>query len=177
CLGHKVITDNHLGDWGTQFGILLYGYKNFRDDEAFRRDPVAELARLYVHVRSLFRAQTEDDEGATDDPVQEACRLETAMLHAGDPENLRLWHEFMPACLNELEEDYRRLGILPFAHTNGESLYNPMLAGVVQQLQARGIASESQGAVVIFFGENEPPALIRKRDGAFTYTTTDLATI
>src|SRR5262249_50780705 len=69
-LGHKVITDNHLGDWGTQFGILLYGYKHFRDEEAFRRDPVAELARLYVHVRSLFRTQAEDEEGPTDDPVQ-----------------------------------------------------------------------------------------------------------
>src|SRR5271165_394983 len=65
-LGHTVITDNHLGDWGTQFGILLYGYKNFLNDEAFKEDPVRELARLYVEVRKLMK-KDEDDEVATDD--------------------------------------------------------------------------------------------------------------
>ncbi len=174
-LGHKVITDNHLGDWGTQFGILLYGYKHFVDPQAFAADPVHELARLYLHVRGLFRKDDEDADDTTD-PVAEACRQETAKLHAGDPENLRLWLKFMPACLEEINTIYRRLDI-HFDFQHGESFYQPMLADVVREVEAKGIARESNGALAIFFGEGEPPALVRKRDGAFTYTTSDLATI
>jgi arginyl-tRNA synthetase len=174
-LGHRVISDNHLGDWGTQFGILLYGYKHFRDDKAFQEDPVRELARLYIHVRSLFKKDDEDAEDASD-PVQEACRQETAKLHAGDLENRRLWELFMPACLQDIEHIYQRLDI-HFDHTFGESYYQPMLADVVASLRQKGIAEESEGAIVVFVAENQPPAMVRKRDGAFTYTTTDLATI
>jgi arginyl-tRNA synthetase len=174
-LGHKVVTDNHLGDWGTQFGMLLYGYKNFRDEAALRADPVREMARLYVHVRSLMK---KDDEEAADegDPVAEAARQETAKLHAGDPENVRLWQTFQPWCREEIDRIYRRLDVR-FDETLGESFYNPMLPQAVQSLLERGIAQPSEGAVVIFFGPEEPPALVRKKDGAFTYTTTDLATI
>jgi arginyl-tRNA synthetase len=173
-LGHHVITDNHLGDWGTQFGILLYGYKHFRDEEALRQDPVRELTRIYVHVRGLSRTTEDAEEGA--DPVMDACRQETAKLHAGDPENLALWQMFLPWSRDEIDRLYRRLGIV-FDHTHGESFYQPMLADVVRDLEARGIAQESQGAVVVFLREGEPPAIVRKRDGAFTYTTSDLATI
>ena len=174
-LGHRVISDNHLGDWGTQFGIILYGYKNLRDRPgALRADPVRELARLYVHVRSLMKGDEDDEK--TDDLIADACRLETAKLHAADEENLRLWQMFQPWCLEEINRIYRRLDVV-FDHTLGESFYQPMLAGVVDDLLAKGVAENSQGAVVIFFGDNEPPALIRKTDGAFTYTTTDLATI
>jgi arginyl-tRNA synthetase len=173
-LGHEVITDNHLGDWGTQFGILLYGYKHFRNEETLRQDPVRELARLYVHVRGLMKSDEDDDKDA--DPIAEAARQETAKLHAGDPENVRLWHMFMPWCLEEIDRIYRRLDVR-FDHTLGESFYNPMLPQVVTDLEQKGIAQRSAGALVIFFGEEEPPALIQKKDGAFTYTTTDLATI
>jgi len=173
-LGHSVIADNHLGDWGTQFGILLYGYRNFLDQAAFDKDPVRELARLYVLVRQQMKAGEEDE--TANDSIAEASRQETAKLHAGDAENYRLWTLFMPACMEEIERIYRRLDVA-FDHTHGESFYNPMLAGVVSNLLARGIARESEGAVAIFFGEKDSPALIRKRDGAFTYTTTDLATI
>ncbi len=176
-LGHHVITDNHLGDWGTQFGILLYGYKNLRDEGAFRADPVRELARLYLEVRRRFKKKTDDEETEdAADPVQEACRQETAKLHAGDPENVRLWKMFMPACREEIDRIYRRLDVR-FDHTLGESFYNPMLSGVVKDLLEKGIAKESEGAIIIFAEENAAPSLIRKRDGAFTYTTTDLATI
>ncbi len=175
-LGHHVITDNHLGDWGTQFGILLYGYKHFRDEAAFQADPVRELARLYIEVRKQFKQKDEEEGEDPADPVQEACRQETANLHAGDPENLRLWKMFMPSCLEEIDRMYRRLDV-HFDHTHGESFYNPMLPGVVKDLLAKGIAQESEGAVIIPRGENAAPSLIRKRDGAFTYTTTDLATI
>ncbi|OWK36640.1 Arginyl-tRNA synthetase [Fimbriiglobus ruber] len=188
-LGHEVIGDNHLGDWGTQFGILLYGYKNHRDEAAFHADPVRELARLYILVRGLFKKEDdEDDEATADDPVKEACRLETAKLHAGDPENVALWKQFMPACLEMLRPIYDRIGV-KIDHALGESFYNPMLPGVVEDMLAKGIAVESHGAVVIPNAKGvipkteeeqqkeEPPALIRKRDGAYTYTTTDLATI
>lgn len=202
-LGHQVVTDNHLGDWGTQFGMLLYGYKHFRNEEALKADPVREMVRLYIHVRELMDADervsggvvsgewSDNDEAGSSpgshlsppttqhsptssNPVADAVRLETAKLHAGDPENVRLWQMFMPWCREEIDRIYRRLDVC-FDHTHGESFYNPMLPDVVRSLMERGLAKESEGAIVI--GENDPPALIRKKDGAFTYTTSDLATI
>jgi arginyl-tRNA synthetase len=212
-LGHKVITDNHLGDWGTQFGMLLYGYKHFRDEDSLRRDPVREMVRLYVLVRVLVDpAEQEEDQGvaaakesikkalsevdlitvweavlgpnfaAKDDmlprsrEILRSAREETARLHAGDAENVALWKTFMPWCLEEINRVYRRLDV-HFDHTLGESFYNPLLPGVVEDLQKQGLARESQGAVAIFYGEDQTPALVRKTDGAFTYTTSDLATI
>ncbi|HEV2949116.1 MAG TPA: arginine--tRNA ligase, partial [Gemmataceae bacterium] len=175
-LGHRVITDNHLGDWGTQFGVLLYGYKHFRNEEALKADPVREMVRLYVKVREMMDVPDEDVDENSANPVTEAVRLETAKLHVGDPENLRLWQMFMPWCREEIDRIYRRLDV-HFDHTHGESFYNPMLPDIVRSLLEKGLAQESEGAVVIFFGENDPPALIRKKDGAFTYTTSDLATI
>jgi arginyl-tRNA synthetase len=175
-LGHRVITDNHLGDWGTQFGILLYGYKHHLDAAAYQADPVGELARLYKFMYSQFKKKGEDDEADPEDPIREACRAETAKLHAGDPENLALWREFMPHCYEILNRTYRCLDI-KFDHTFGESFYNPMLPGIVRSLREKGLAVESQGAVVVPMGEEEPPAIVQKRDGAFTYTTSDLATI
>ncbi len=173
-LGHLVVTDNHLGDWGTQFGILLYGYRNKLDAENLKKNPVAELARLYVEVRKEFKSAS--DEEGEGDPVQDACRLETVKLHQGDEENLALWREFMPFCLEEIDAVYRRLDV-HFDHILGESHYQPMLATVVEDLLKQGIARESQGAIGVFLTEEGTPALIRKSDGAYTYTTTDLATI
>jgi arginyl-tRNA synthetase len=176
-LGHHVITDNHLGDWGTQFGILLYGYKHFRDEEALLADPVREMTRLYVKVRQLMAVKEDDEAEDAANPVAEDARQETARLHAGDPENVGLWQQFMPWCLEEINHIYARLGV-HFDHTQGESFYNFMLPEVVRSLQEHGLAQPGQeGALVIFFGEAKPPALVRKKDGAFTYTTTDLATI
>jgi len=175
-LGHAVVTDNHIGDWGTQFGMLLYGYKHFRDDAALKADPIRELARLYLHVRSLMKADEDDEGNKVPDPVAEAARQETAKLHAGDAENLEIWEMFRPWCLEEIDRIYRRLGVT-FDHTLGESFYQPMLHRVVQDLLAKDIAQKSQDAIVVFFEEGKPPALVQKKDGAFTYTTTDLATI
>jgi arginyl-tRNA synthetase len=190
-LGHRVITDNHLGDWGTQFGMLLYGYKHFRDEEALHADPVAEMLRLYLRVRKLIKPaekeENEDEDQSTQEKyteeqkaaaqkVLDEVRQETAKLHAGDPENVRLWQMFMPWCLEEINQIYKRLDV-HFDHTFGESHYNHMLPKVVASLEKAGLAQPSQGALAIFFGEDRPPALVRKRDGAFTYTTSDLATI
>ncbi len=166
-LGHRVIADNHIGDWGTQFGMIIYGWRNFLDQQAYRRDPVAELARLYRHVNAL---------AAEDPQVAAAALAETAKLHSGDEENLRLWRQFMPLCLEEIDRIYRRLDV-QFDYTLGESFYHDRLPGLVDDLLRRGIAVESDGAICIFLDGHKVPMIIRKRDGAFLYATTDLATL
>jgi len=181
-LGHSVVTDNHLGDWGTQFGMLLYGYKHFRDEAALAADPVREMVRLYLEVRRLTRG-TEDEEGKEklspeEQRVADACRQETAKLQAGDPENVALWKKFMPWCMGAIEPIYERLGV-QFDYQHGESFYNPMMPLVVEDLEAKKIAVPSQGALIVYT-ENDPEgpvAVVRKKDGAFTYMTSDLATI
>ncbi len=189
ALGHHAVGDNHLGDWGFQFGILIYGYKHYLDAAAFERDPVRELARLYVLINGRFQ-KPGDDDAAGDDPLRAACRAETAKLHAGDPENVALWQKFMPSCLAMLAPIYSRLGVT-LEHTYGESFYHPMLPGVVSELLEKGLAREMNGAVVIpnakgdyppppppgEKSKEEPPAIIRNRDGAYNYTTSDLATV
>jgi arginyl-tRNA synthetase len=166
--GQRVIRDNHLGDWGSQFGMILWGWKHAHDQARFAADPVAELARLY----RLVQDRIENGESS----VEDGARLETARLHTGDPENLSLWNEFMPHCLRALQAVYDRLGVR-FDVQLGESFFQPRLASIVSDLQERGISEESEGAVVVFVERNQAPFIIRKSDGAFTYATTDLATI
>jgi arginyl-tRNA synthetase len=183
--GHHVITDNHLGDWGTQFGMILWGWKHCRDDAAYAADPTAELGRLYRLVRKVADKKPEelaaDPEAAAlaakyPDAGREVL-LETAKLHEGDAENRALWEQFMPVCRREIDRIYSRLHV-SFDHTLGESFYQPLLGGVVDDLVAKGLARESRGAIGVFLGgDDEPPLLIRKADGAFLYATTDLATI
>ena len=108
--------------------------------------------------------------------IAEAVLAETAKLHSGDPENLRLWKEFLPACRDEIDRVYRRLGVT-FDQALGESFYHDRLAGVVDDLLRRGIARESEGAICVFLPGCEAPMIVRKQDGAFLYATTDLATI
>jgi len=183
--GHHVITDNHLGDWGTQFGMILWGWKHCRDDAAFGADSTAELGRLYRLVRKVADAKPEelaaDPTAATlaaehPDAAREVL-AETAKLHEGDAENRALWERFMPVCRDEIDRIYARLQVT-FDHTLGESFFQPMLAATVDDLVAKGLARESRGAIGVFLGgEDDPPLLIRKADGAFLYATTDLATI
>jgi len=168
ALGHKVIRDNHLGDWGSQFGMILWGWKHHRDEAAYEADPVAELARLY----RLAQAKIKQEEPG----VEDATRAETAKLHAGDAENRALWERFMPHCLAALRAVYDRLDV-SFDVQLGESFYDPMLADVVADLEAKGISQESKGATVVFVDGTKAPFIVRKSDGAFNYATTDLATI
>jgi len=183
--GHYTITDNHLGDWGTQFGMILWGWKRFGDEAAFAADPTGELGRIYRTVRKL--ADGKPEEIAADPSIAALAAkypdvgrevlLETARLHEGDADNRALWERFMPACLGDIERLYRRLDVR-FDHTLGESFFQPFLAGVVDDLEAKGLARESRGAMGVFLdGDDKPPFLIRKADGAFLYATTDLATI
>jgi len=246
-LGHQVISDNHIGDWGTQFGMIIYGYKQFADQAALAGAPVAELSRLYKLVNQIAEHQTakaeklpafaekiaaakarvaelsaaeptgdakRDKKAAKELRKAEAAAVdlqkdqqslaakvaefeadgrlsrlaaehpkigaraleETAKLHAGDAENRELWERFLPACLEEIDATYQRLGVT-YDHTLGESFYQPQLAGVVEDLIDKGLATESDGAMCVFHEAFAAPFIVRKKDGAFLYATTDLATI
>lgn len=167
-LGYRVISDNHLGDWGTQFGLLILGYRHFVDARALEEDPIEELERIYV--KSYERAQSDPD-------WMEAARRELVKLQQGDPDNRALWERFVALSLEEFDRLYRRLGV-SFDLVRGESFYRDRLAGVVEELVRRGMARESEGAWVVFLEEEKlPPCLVRKRDGGFNYATTDIATL
>ena len=152
-LGHRVITDNHLGDWGTQFGMLLYGYKNYRDEAGLRADPVREMVRIYLVVRQLTKGQEDDRGRITRNPEEAAhyakCLEETAKLQSGDLENVALWKQFIPWSMGTITPLYDRLGVT-FDHFHGESFYNPMLPGVVDDLLAKGIGTVVDGAIMVF---------------------------
>jgi len=190
-LGHRAISDNHIGDWGTQFGMIIYGYRHLRDAAAYAENPVRELARLYRLVRRLvdFHASKDPEKRERELADQEFAALadahpqigsavltETAKLHAGDEENLRLWREFLPHCEADIQRLYARLGV-QFDHTLGESFYQPLLGPLVDELLRAGIARPSDGAICVFLDGHETPMLVRKQDGAFLYATTDLATL
>ncbi|MEI6218772.1 MAG: arginine--tRNA ligase, partial [bacterium] len=167
-LGFKVISDNHLGDWGTQFGITIMGYRTFGDRKAMEQSPMEELERVYV--QSYERGEHDVD-------WKNQCRQELVKLQAGDPENVKLWNEFMQLSLRELDRMYRRLGV-KYDLVRGESHYNDKLKSVVDLLVSKGLARESEGALVVFLEEEKlPVTIVRKKDGGFNYMTTDLATI
>ena len=183
-LGHRVFTDNHLGDWGTQFGKLLVGWKEILDRKTLEADPIAELERLY----KIINAECDANETRLKQAQQELVKLQ-----AGDPENNGIWLEMARLSQGQFDTVYGRLGV-KFDHTYGESFYNPWLAQVVADLQVKGIARESEGAVAVFSDGSLPPkedpflvnrdgewvpdpAIVRKSDGGFNYMTTDLATI
>jgi arginyl-tRNA synthetase len=170
-LGHNVVTDNHIGDWGTQFGMLLVGWKQHLDRSALQRDPLAEMERLY----KLVSAQCKENE-----TVLGEARQELVKLQRGDEENLRVWREMLALSQSQFDVIYGRLGV-KFDHALGESFYNSRLQAVVDDLKAKGLAQTSEGATVIFFEDvpqlKDKPALVQKSDGGFNYTTTDLATL
>jgi arginyl-tRNA synthetase len=170
-LGHDVIRDNHIGDWGTQFGMVIYGWKHLLDRDALGRDPIAELVRIYKAANELSK---------TDAAVRDACRNELVRLQAGEEENLRIWNDCVALSMKEFEAAYQLLDI-HYDIERGESFYNNRLPGVVERLMKSGLAEISEGAVVIFFRDipelADRPVIIRKSDGGYNYATTDLATV
>jgi arginyl-tRNA synthetase len=170
-LGHRVITDNHIGDWGTQFGKLLVGWKKFLNRDALASDPISEMERLYKLVNAASEA---------DEKVLAEARQELVKLQNGDEENLKIWREMIALSQMQFDKIYSRLGV-KFDHSLGESFYNDGLAPLVNELLEKKIARESEGAIAIFFDDipqlKDHPALIRKSDGGFNYATTDLATL
>ncbi len=170
-LGHDVIRDNHIGDWGTQFGMVIWGWKNLLDRQSLERDPLAEIVRIYK----------ETNEKSTSDPaVREACRQELVKLQAGDRENIDIWNECVALSMQDFEHVYELLEI-HYDIQCGESFYNDRLPSVVERLLKSRIAEISEGAVCVFFRDvpelADKPCIIRKRDGGFNYATTDIATV
>ncbi len=170
-LGYEVVTDNHVGDWGTQFGRVIYGWKHLLDEGALERNAISELVRLYREVTALEE---------TDESVRRAAREELVKLQRGDAENLAIWRRAVELSWREFQKLYDLLGIR-FDERLGESFYNDALAGLCDRLAAEGVAEMSEGALCIFFRDipqlADKPLIIRKSDGGFLYATTDLATI
>lgn len=168
-LGYHTVADNHIGDWGTQYGKLIIAYRNWLDRAAYESSPVEELERIYVE----FEKRSEENPQLIDD-----ARREVKKLQDGDAENTRLWQEFIDVSMKEYGRMYDRLDITFDTH-NGESFYHDMMPHIVDTLTSQGIAVEDQGALVVFFDEKENlhPCIIRKQDGAFLYATSDLACI
>ena len=170
--GNKVIKDNHLGDWGTQFGILLYAIKRQNVDlEELGEEPVARLEELYRQGNQW----TGDDQAALTE-----AREELVKLQSGDPENLALWQKIRDLSMDSFEKVYQMLGVT-FDHSLGESFYRDQVNAIYDTLQKHGISQEDDGALVVFHPEHKrfakQPFIIRKSDGASNYATTDLATL
>jgi len=170
--GANVIRDNHLGDWGTQFGILIRAIKekNF-SLEAPGDEPLATLENLYREGQQAFKESEE---------VRKACREELVKLQQGDPGNYRMWQRIWEISWGAFEKVYQQLGI-QFDEVLGESFYRDKVERVYKELAETGIAQESEGALVVFHPEHKrfakQPFIVRKADGASNYATTDLATI
>jgi arginyl-tRNA synthetase len=170
-LGHEVIRDNHIGDWGTQFGMVIYGWKNLLDRQSLQRDPLAEIVRIYKET---------NERSASDPQVREACRQELVKLQSGDKENIDIWNECVAFSMQDFDHVYELLDI-HYDIQCGESFYDDRLPGVVERLLKSGIAEISEGAVCVFFRDipelADKPCIVRKRDGGFNYATTDVATV
>ncbi len=183
-MGHTVITDNHIGDWGTQFGMILWGWKNLLDQAELEKDPIEALLNVYKTVNTKCKE---------DETLLPVCKAELVKLQSGDAENLAIWKRCIEVTKTGLEKIYAQLNI-SFDYWLGESAYNDALAPLVEDLIAKGIARESEGAICVFSDgfhkpEKDPflvqkngewlavPAIIRKADGGFLYATTDLATL
>ncbi|MDF7822571.1 arginine--tRNA ligase [Pontiellaceae bacterium B12227] len=167
-LGYEVIADNHLGDWGTQFGLMLVGYREFVNEEALASSPVEELERIYV---ASYNKSKEDD------TWRDFAKAELVKLQQGDAENRALWEKFIELSIGEFDTIYGRLGV-KFDLYRGESFYNDRLPKIIQALEAKDLAKESEGALIVDLEEEGMPiCIVRKSDGGYNYATTDLATV
>ena len=178
-LGHHVVTDNHIGDWGTQFGMLILGWKQELGSPTkldIERAMISKDALIWLEATYKSIQAASKDEPA----ILDRAREELVKLQNGDERNLAIWKQLIAISQKQFDEIYSRLGVR-FDVTLGESFYNPKLKPLVDELLEKKIARESEGAIAIFFDDNpqlkEHPALIRKSDGGFNYTTTDLATL
>lgn len=168
-LGHKVIRQNHVGDWGTQFGMLL----TFMAEQGAASDSLADLENFYRQAKQRF-----DD----DKDFQERSRRAVVQLQSGDADMLVQWQQFIDISMSHCQELYDRLGIdLTHADIDGESSYNDDLKNTVDHLAEQGLLTESYGAQCVFLDEfkskkGEPlPVIVQKSDGGFLYSTSDLA--
>jgi len=166
--GFRVIADNHLGDWGTQFGLMMIGFREFADEDALKAAPVEELERIYVE--SYNRSKE-------DASWRELAKAELVKLQQGDAENRALWEKFIELSIEEFNTIYDRLGVT-FDLYRGESFYNDRLPRIIDALKDQGLAKESEGALIVDLeDEGMPVCIVRKSDGGYNYATTDLATV
>ena len=171
-LGHKVIRANHVGDWGTQFGMLI-AYLEKQQQENAGEMALADLEGFYREAKKHY------DE---DEAFAERARSYVVKLQGGDEYFLQMWRKLVDITMSQNQITYDRLNVtLTRDDVMGESLYNPMLPGIVADLKAKGLAVESEGATVVFLDEyknkeGEPMGvIIQKKDGGYLYTTTDIA--
>jgi len=172
-LGHKVVRQNHMGDWGTQFGMLIAHLQDKLAADQVATTALSDLEDFYREAKVRF----DDEEGFAD-----RARQYVVKLQGGDADCLKLWQQFIDVSIQHSEEVYHKLNVkLTHDDIMGESAYNPMLAGIVADLKDKGIAVEDQGAQVVFLEElankdGEPAVyIIEKSGGGFLYSTTDLA--
>lgn len=167
-LGFKCIGDNHLGDWGTQFGKLIVAIKKWAKEKDIKNLSIADLEKLYVK----FHQEAERNLN-----LEEEARIWFKKLEKGDKEAKKLWKLCVAISLKEFERIYKLLGI-KIDYALGESFYQPMLREIIEETRKKGVAKESQGALIIEFPEKDlPPAMLLKSDGTTTYFTRDLATV
>jgi arginyl-tRNA synthetase len=165
--GYNTTSINYLGDWGTQFGKMIVAYKLWGNKEEIMADPITQLTKLYVRFHKEAEANPE-----LNDDAREAFRK----MELSDPEYLELWRWIREESLKESQEIYDLLGI-SFDSYNGEAYYNDKMEPVVEELEAKGLLKEDQGALIVDLGDDMPPALIKRRDGGSLYITRDLAAV
>ena len=179
-LGYRVIADNHLGDWGTQFGILIKGYRECLTQEERDDLTVANLEKCYVLSAAKAKGKAKVEGEGEDEEAKvwkDACRAELVKLQQGDADNLALWKKFIDISIGEFERMYRKLGV-KFDTYRGESYYNAAMPGIVDKLLKMGLAEESEGALIVNLEKDKlGVAIVRKSDGGFNYTTSDLACV
>ena len=167
-LGYNVVGINHLGDYGTQFGKLIEGYKRWGAEYNIEENPIDELTKIYIRINNLCKE---------DESVLEACRNNFKKLEEGDPYCTELWQKFRDLSLKEFQKVYDLLSV-KFDSWNGEAFYSDKMGEVIEILEKSGKLVESEGAKVINLDEyNMPPCIIEKSNGSTTYATRDLAAI
>jgi arginyl-tRNA synthetase len=169
-LGYSILRDNHLGDWGTQYGKLAYAVEQWGDWAKIEANPIPELFALYVRI---------NEETLKDDSLQEQARQYFKRLEQGDPEVRRIWQKLSDLSMVDFDRLYQKFNV-HFDMMLGEAFYEPFLQQIIQQCIDAGLAKESQGAIVIFPPDpklQDPPVMIRKSNGTSTYATRDLAGI
>src|SRR5499425_1913053 len=166
--GYTAEGENHLGDWGTPFGLLIAAYKRFGWDERADVEDIVQLNALYVRASQTAQSDPE---------FAEEGRRWFQRLEAGDPEARQYWRWFVDVSLAEFQKVYDLLGV-SFEHVLGESFFEPYMEEVLAELQAKGLVTESQGALIVDLSASDmPPFLLKKQDGTTLYSTRDLATV
>jgi len=167
--GYKLTRDNYFGDWGTQFGKLIYAIRTWGDLETIKKDPIPELQKLYVKFH---------DEAEKHPELEDQGRSEFKKIEDGDPDNRELWEWIREISLEQFQQLWDRLGA-EFDLKNGESFYEDQMPAIIENGQKTGVVVEGEGGslIVEMDDENMPPCIIQKSDGATTYATRDLARI